>query len=133
MPPRPRRPLHLEGIAPSLRRIQVPGERPGDHGLSTPLPNLSELQHRVVRRLPPGLFGELAARDRGQFLPGIGLPLQDRPRSFVLLREERTARMTEENLEAPLAGSEQQDAGTDAGAARRLVHRRVRPPRDRTR
>ena len=41
--------------------------------------------------------------------------------------------MTEENLEAPLAGSEQQDAGADAGAARRLVHRRVRPPRDRTR
>src|SRR5438552_8282210 len=107
-------PLHLEGVAPRRRRIQIPAERPGDHGLPTSLPDLSELEHRVVRLLLPGLFGELATSDGNEFLPGIGLPLQDRPRSLVLLREERAAGVTEEDLEPPLAMAEQEDAGTEA-------------------
>ena len=126
-----RRPLHLEGVAPCRCWIQIPGERPRDHGLPTPLPDLSELEHRAVRRLLPGLFGELAASDSGQLLSGIGLPLQDRPRSLVLLREERTAGMTKEDLEAPVPLAEQEDACAEAtGRFRRALprHRRMVVP-----
>src|SRR5207248_10826148 len=124
-------PLHLEGVAPRRRRIQIPAERPGNHGLPTSLPDLSELEHRVVRWLQPGLFGELATSDGNELLSGIGLPLQDRPRSLVLLREERAAGMTEEDLEPPLAMAEQEDAG--AHSTTRLLravprHRRMVVP-----
>src|SRR5205814_336634 len=102
-------------------------DRPGDHGLPTPLPDLSELEHRVVPRLLPGLFGELAASDGEQLLSGIGLPLQNRPRSLVLLREERAAGMTQKDLEAPLPFAAQHGDGPANGrgpAERTAAHRR---------
>src|SRR5439155_3645929 len=107
-------PLHLERVAPSRGRIQIPGERPRDDGLPAPLPDLAELEHGAVGWPLSGLLGELAASDRGQLLSGVGLPLQDRPGPLVLRREERAAGMTEEDLEARFPLAEQQDACTDA-------------------
>jgi hypothetical protein len=69
-----------------------------------------------VRR-PAGGFGlllELAPRDRHEVLVAVDLALRNRPVTRVAVREERPARVPEQDLEPAAPRPEEEDAGADS-------------------
>ena len=95
-------PFHLEGVAPGRRRVQVPDERPARPRSSRP----SAGSHRARASCRPAARARSLRRTRGErrpcgSSPGSASPFSTDQDPSVLLREERTAGMTEEDLEAP--------------------------------
>src|SRR4029079_7983604 len=110
-PPGARRPDHLERVAVRRRRVEVALEGPGVDGLAALLDDAAQLDRVAVRWAVAGLLLELAPGDGDELLVTVGLALGDRPVAGRAVREERPARVGEQDLEPTIPRPEEDDAG----------------------
>ena len=97
--PRPRRPLHLVGVADRGRGVQVSraAQSPDEPDFCRISPRLDQ---GGIGEAQAGFLGELSASDRDRFLALLDLALGDRPVPQILVHPGRTALVSEQHLQA---------------------------------
>src|SRR6185437_13054703 len=100
-------------VAAHRRGIAVAFHRPGAHHLAARLAHRRELAERSLDR-KAGLLAELALRRVERVLAFRIFALRDRPRAFVAVLPEGTARMDEEHFEASRAAAIEENSGAAA-------------------